>query len=78
MKFVGIKEFRAHIAEYVKKAQTSDARYIVMNHNVPLFEIKAFADDSSIEKLFLEVMKAKEDVRKGNVYTEEEIMAEFM
>lgn len=44
-KFVGIKDFRQNISEYAKRAQKGDSRFVIMNRNKPLFEIKPFAED---------------------------------
>lgn len=76
-KTIGIREFRRDIANYVKKAQKGDVRYIVMNRNRPLFEIKAFAECEGLEEIFLDIQKAEEDVKMGRVYSEEDILAEF-
>ena len=76
-KTIGIKEFRADIARFAKKACKGDAQYIVMNRNRPLFEIKAFAENEGLEKIFSDIIKAKEDIKKGNLYKQEDILAEF-
>ena len=48
-----------------------------MNRNTPLFELKPFADNEELENIFNEIENAKNDIKKGNVYTEEDILAEF-
>ena len=76
-KIIGIKEFRADISNFAKKAKKGDVRYIVMNRNTPLFELKPFADNEGLESIFNEIQAAKSDIKKGNVYTQEDILAEF-
>lgn len=77
-KLIGIKEFRANVADYAKKAQKGNVKYIVMNRNKPLFEIKPFKKNSNLEDLLLaELEEASADVRSGRFYTEEEILEEF-
>jgi hypothetical protein len=76
-KIIGIKEFRADISNFAKKAKKGDVRYIVMNRNTPLFELKPFADNEGLESIFNEIEIAKKDMKKGNVYTHEDILAEF-
>jgi len=76
-KLVGIKEFRANISEYAKKARKGNVRFIVMNRNNPLFELKPFAEDAELDSLFADILKAKEDIKRGRVYSQEDILAEF-
>jgi antitoxin (DNA-binding transcriptional repressor) of toxin-antitoxin stability system len=76
-KFIGVKEFRANIAQYAKRAQSGKTRFVVMHRNKPLFEVKPFAENEGLEAVFADILKAEEDVRKGRLYTQEEIMAEF-
>lgn len=76
-KIIGIKEFRADISNYAKKARKGDVRYIVMNRNKPLFELKPFSQNDGLEEIFMDIQKAKEDVKKGRVYSQDAIIAEF-
>ena len=71
-KFVGIKEFRQNISKYAKGAKKT--RYVVVRHKKPLFEIKSFDDDESIDSLFESIQEARRDVAEGRVYTHEQIM----
>lgn len=76
-KFVGIKEFRQNISEYVRKARKANTRFVVVNHNKPLFEMMPFDEDETLDSLFSDVLKAKKDVAEGKVYTQEQILAEL-
>ena len=76
-KFIGIKEFRQNISDFTQKAQKSDVRYIIMNRNKPLFELKPFKKDQELENIFADIVKAKEDIKKGKVYSQDDILAEF-
>jgi prevent-host-death family protein len=76
-KLIGIKEFRQNISSYVRKAQKGKTRIIVTSRNIPLFEIKPFSEDIELLSFFNEIMKGKEDVKKGRVHTQEEVLARF-
>lgn len=73
-KFIGIKDFRQNISDYVQRAQQGDARYIVMNRNKPLFEIKPFAEDEYLDSFVSAVLKSEAEVEAGKYHTEEEVM----
>lgn len=76
-KFIGIKDFRQNIAEYAKKARSANTRFVIMNRTKPLFEIKPFVEDTSLDSLFDEVVRAEKDIAKGNFYTHEEVLKEL-
>lgn len=76
-KIIGIKEFRADIATYAKKAREGNVRYIVMNRNTPLFEIKPFAENEGLEEIFKDIQEAKNDAKTGRVHSQADILAEF-
>lgn len=76
-KIIGVKEFRADIASYAQKARKGDVRYIIMNRNKPLFEIKPFAENEGLEEIFTDIQKAKQDLQKGKVYSQDDILKEF-
>ena len=71
-KFIGVKEFRQNISSYVKGA--SNIRYVVMNHKKPLFEVRPFEADAELESIFESILRAKEDVRKGRLHTQAEVL----
>ena len=72
-KLIGIKEFRQNISDYAKKAQKGGVRFIVMNRNKPLFELKPFSEDEELEVLFADIAEAERDVREGRVYSQAQI-----
>ncbi len=76
-KFIGVKDFRQNIAKYAKRAQKGDARYIVMNRNKPLFEIKAFAEDEYLDSFVADILKAEADVAHGKYSTHGEVLKEL-
>ena len=76
-KLIGIKEFRQNISDFTQKAQKGNGRYIIMNRNKPLFELKPFKDDQDLENIFADIIVAKEDIKKGRVYSQDDILAEF-
>jgi len=69
-KLIGVKEFRQNIAQLHKQARRYNWRYIVLSHNRPIFEVRPLYEGEAIlEKLALDVAEAREDVKKGKVYT---------
>ncbi len=77
-KTIGIKEFRANIADVVTKAQKGNVRYIIMNRNKPLFELKPFKKDATIDTLIEEINEARMDVKKRKLYSQSEVLKEFI
>jgi hypothetical protein len=76
-KFIGIKEFRQNIAKYATKAQGARTRFIVVNHNRPMFEVTPFAPNTTLDSLFSDILAAKKDIATGKVFTQDEILAEL-
>ncbi len=76
-KFIGIKDFRQNMANYAKRAQKGDARFVIMNRNKPLFELKPFSEDVYLDSFVASVRAAEEDVAAGRVHTEEAVMEEL-
>lgn len=74
-KFIGIKDFRQNMAEYAKQARAKTARFVVMNRNVPMFEVTPFEEDDNLDYLFDKVMAAKAEVAAGHFYTHDEVVA---
>lgn len=75
-KFVSIKEFRQNIATYANLARdnANTERIIVMNRNTPIFELKPFAQDTTLEKLVGDIQNARDDITHGRVYSHEEVL----
>lgn len=76
-KFVGIKDFRQNISDYARQARKGGARFVVMNRNKPLFEIKPFAEDVYLDSFVTSIIEAEADVAKGNSHTQDEVMKEL-
>lgn len=77
-KFVGLKDFRQNLATYTRDATGKDVRFIILKKNVPVLEVKGLDEkEFSLELLASEISEAREDVKKGNVYTQDQIMREF-
>jgi hypothetical protein len=77
-KLIGIREFRQNINDYVKLARGGKYRLVVMNRNNPLFEVKSFKKNSEIADIFSELVTAKDDVKKGKLCSQDEILKEFV
>lgn len=77
-KFIGLKEFRQNLAGYTKQAKVKKIRFIILKKNIPVLEVKALDEkDFMLEKLAAEITEAREQVKTGKVYTQQEIMEEF-
>ena len=73
-KLIGVKEFRQNIASLYAKAVKNGWSYIVMNHQKPLFEVRPLTHKEVVlEQLVKDVAAAREDVKKGKVYTAAEV-----
>ena len=57
-KLIGIKEFRKDISGFARKAQESGSRYVIMNRNTPIFELKPYGKNTDLESIFENQSKA--------------------
>jgi PHD/YefM family antitoxin component YafN of YafNO toxin-antitoxin module len=72
--FIGIKEFRQNISALQKKALKEELRYVVMNKNVPVLEVRPLDEKSVVlEHLLHEIAEAREDVKRGRVVSQEKL-----
>lgn len=77
-RLVGLKDFRQNLATYTKTAQQQNIRYVVLKKNVPVLEVRPLSPkESAMEKFVAEIAEARTQVKRGEVYTQEEIMKEF-
>ena len=77
-KFIGMKEFRQNLASCTEEAKKKNVRFIVLKKNVPVLEVKALDEkEFTFEKLAAEIAEAREQVKRGEVYSQEEIMKEL-
>lgn len=73
-KLVGVKEFRQNIAAYYKKSIKNNWRFLVMNRNRPIFEVRPISGkDITLEKLQADIAKARDDYKQGRFYSLEEV-----
>jgi len=77
IKLIGIKEFRANISDYAKKARKEGVRFVIMNRNTPLFELKPFEKGVELENIFADIAEGLEAAERGRVYSQEDILAQF-
>ena len=69
-KFIGVKEFRQNIAPLYKQAMKKNIRFIVINRNKPIFDIRPLSeDDATLESLAFQIQEARDDVKKKKTYT---------
>jgi hypothetical protein len=73
-KFIGMKELRQNMAKITGEAQKKNQRIIVLRKNEPIFELRPLGSgDKLMESFAREIEEAREDVRKGRVYTQSEV-----
>lgn len=77
-KLIGMKAFRQNLAKYIREAQKVDARLIVLRKNEPIFEIKKVdKKEIAFAKLAEEIREAREQVKRGETISHEEMMKKF-
>lgn len=73
-KIIGIKDFRQNITSIWREAREKNISYIVMYHALPIFEVNPIDEEEMIlDNLVKDVEEAREQVRKGEVYSETEV-----
>ncbi len=73
-KLIGLKKFRQNMAKYADEARRKKQRLIILKKNEPIFELKPLSKkDAALEKLTADINDALEDVKNGDVYSQEEI-----
>lgn len=73
-KIIGVKEFRQNIASYYAKSIKNNWRFLVMNRNQPIFDVRPISKkDASLEKLYADIVEAREDYKQGRYYTASEV-----
>jgi len=77
-KLIGVREFRQNIASLYEKAKKNNWKYIILNHNQPIFKVEPLnKKDTIIEKLASDIAEARKDVKKGDVYDFDEVCDEL-
>ena len=78
IRMIGIQRFRQNLTALLKQAQEKNIYFILMRHAVPIAKVIPLTKkEKDLEELAREVAEAREDFRKGNVHTLEEIEKEF-
>ncbi len=74
-KLIGVKEFRQNMAKYSAKAKRNGWRYVVLNRNVPIFEVKPLSKKEAMrEKLAADIAEARAEVKAGRARPMEEVL----
>ena len=84
-RFIGIKELQRDLSQILREAQEKRIHFVIMRHNEPIAEFvplkqkdkKLRRKEIVLEELYKEIAQAREEVKRGEVYTEEEIAEEF-
>ncbi len=73
-KLIGVREFRQNMATLCEKARKNNWRFVVLSHNKPIFKMEPLSGkDASLEKLMQEIAEARDDVKKGRVFTPDQV-----
>jgi antitoxin (DNA-binding transcriptional repressor) of toxin-antitoxin stability system len=73
-RFIGVKEFRQHMAKIVTQAKKKNERLILLRKNEPIFELIPLSKkDTTLEKLKKDIEEAEKDAKVGRLYSIEEI-----
>ena len=74
-----MKEFRQNLAHYTEAIrENGDVSYIILRKNVPVLKVSPVDEKEFVmEKLRQELDEAEASYRRGEYYTQEEIMKEF-
>lgn len=71
---VGMKAFRQNMASYANRARKLKKSFIVLRKNVPVFEVKPVDEKKlALQKLIEETKVSREQVKRGQVFTPEEV-----
>ena len=77
-RIIGSKEFRENFSKILDEAQKKNVHFIVMRHSEILANVTPpTKKDEALEQLAAEIAEAREQVKRGEVYTEEELAKEF-
>lgn len=77
-KLIGIKDFRNNLSSIWKESKKKNIRYIVMNHSTPIFEVKPITEEKLLsDATIADINEAREQIKKGEVYTQEEVFKIF-
>ncbi len=77
-KFIGVKEFRQNIAKIAKSSQKNNDRFVILNRNTPIFEVRPLSDaDFTLESLALGIQQGLDDAKAGRVYTQTQVESMF-
>lgn len=73
-KMIGVKEFRQNMTKISNESLQKKQRLIILRKNEPIFELKPLSkEDASLEKLMADVNDSLSDLKKGDVYSHNEI-----
>ena len=77
-KFIGTKQLRQNMAKITNDALKKKDRIIVLRKNKPIFELRPLSDeDAFVESFRQDIEEAREQARKGEVFSQEEILREL-
>lgn len=73
-KVIGVKRFRENVTSLWREAHKKNIRYIVMHHSKPILEVNSINEDElMLETVTKDIKKARNQVKKGEIYTHEEV-----
>lgn len=77
-KFVGMKDFRQNLSQYMTAANKENVKFIILKKNVPVLEVSPIDEKQyAYTKLRADLDEAEQQIREGKFHSQEEVMKEF-
>jgi len=77
-RFIGIREYRRNLSKLIEEARKKNIHFVVMRHSKIVAHVTPPTEKEMIlEELVRDVAEAREQARRGEVYTEEEIAKKY-
>ena len=77
-RIIGMKEFRQNMSKLIEEARKKNIHFVVMRHTEVVANVTPPTKKSQkLDQLALVIAEAREQVKRGEVYTEEEVAKEL-
>ncbi|MBU1151291.1 hypothetical protein KJ632_00515 [Patescibacteria group bacterium] len=79
-KLVGLKEFRLNLSSLTKEVESGKVRLIVLKKNKPVLEVNPIDSEDEVytlEDLERDIQEAREQVKRGEVRSLDEVKKDY-
>ena len=76
-RLISIRDFRANLTRLLKESQEDGVHFVVMRHATPVAQVTPVPPDASLEQLAQDIKRARQDYRKGRVYSAAAVLAKI-